>query len=336
MAELRQDIVTGCWVAVATERALRPTDFRKPVVSTAPSMDPAECPFCPGNERSTPLEVLAVRPEGSEPDTPGWQVRVFPNKYPAFESCEVCEPGTKLFPRQSAEGSHEVIVHSPDHEASLATMAVEEVELVLRVYRHRYDANCADPQIAYVQLILNHGRESGASLEHSHSQLFGVPLVPPLIRQELEGAERFERENGSCVFCSIIEAELEAGARVIASNETFVVIAPFASMFPFEVWILPREHQPSYGMIRDEQLGGFAEMVRFVLGRYREEFDDPPINYFIHSAPCGGGEYPFFHWHMEVVPRLTNLGSFELGTHMTINIVTPETATLTLGTDTLS
>lgn len=326
MGELRQDIVTGKWVVIATERAKRPTDF----AWTRPARLPSEvddCPFCPGHERMTPLEVLAVRPDDGEPNAPGWQVRVFPNKFPAFETGSGVEPVDGTFPMRAADGEHEVIVHSPDHSASLATMPAEEVELVLRVYRHRYRVNCDDPHVRYVHIIVNHGRESGASLEHSHSQLFGVPLLPPLLRWELDGASLFKDSKGECIYCRIISDELELDRRVITRSHAFVAIAPFASRFPFEVWILPRVHQESFEMIDEEQLDEFAEMVRDILGIYYDKFNNPPYNYYIHSAPCDGREHPYYHWHLEFAPRLTTLGAFELGTGMMINITTPETAT---------
>lgn len=325
MGELRRDAVTGRWVVVATERAKRPTDFTKAGTAEPPE-DRESCPFCPGHEMMTPLEVLAVRPPGSPPNTPGWQVRVFPNKYPAFESGPDVPAGGILTPRQPAEGAHEVIVHSPDHDLNLATMPPEEVELVLQVYRHRYVTNCEDPQVKYVHVILNHGRGSGASLEHSHSQLFGVPLVPVELAEELEGAADWHSRSGTCVFCDMAREELKLGDRVAGASERFVVLAPFASRFPFELWILPREHQPSFDMIDEEQFEDLARMLGDVLRRYRDRFDDPPVNYWIHTAPCDDASYPHYHWHLEVLPRLSTLGSFELGTGMMINVTTPEAA----------
>jgi len=325
MAELRQDIVTGSWVDVATDRALRPTDFSKPCEVTTPD-DIEKCPFCPGHEIMTPLEVLAIRPNDGEPNTPGWQVRVFPNKFPAFQSGEPTLDSEPMFPRRQADGSHEVIIHSPDHSARLATMPPDEVELVLRVYRHRYRANAEDAHVRCVHIIVNSGREAGASLEHSHSQLFGVPLVPPLLQQELAGASWYHSRQGECVFCRMISGEMDLLRRVVAKNRSFVAITPFASKLPFEVWIMPRTHQESFDLIDDSQLEELALMLRDILGLYNDRFGDVPFNYYIHSAPTDGSEYPYYHWHLELIPKLTTMGGFELGTSMWINVTTPEHA----------
>lgn len=324
MPELRQDIVTGNWVVHATERAMRPTDFE--VRRVAHKTNPQDCPFCPGNEVMTPLELFAVRPKGSEPNTPGWEVRVVPNKYPAFSEVEVLRGARDLFQRRQAEGLHEVIIHTPEHSLTLATMPCEKVELVLRVYRLRYHAASLDPIVRYVHIIVNHGFEGGASLEHSHSQLFGVPIIPALVQQELAGASWYEKSRGECVFCAIASKELEAGERVIFQSEHFVVIAPFASRYPFEVWIIPLSHGESYVTASDDELSDLAQVLKDVLRRFSDGFGDPPYNYYIHSAPVDGSEHPYYHWHIELMPRLSTIGSFEIGTQMMINTTTPEVA----------
>jgi UDPglucose--hexose-1-phosphate uridylyltransferase len=325
MAELRQDVITGLWVVVATDRALRPVNFSAACVVPTPD-DLEKCPFEPGHEVMTPLEVLAIRPNDSEPNASGWCVRVVPNKFPAFNMGNEEMDSDGLFPRRAADGSHEVIIHSPSHTESLGTMPVDEVELVLRVYRHRYRANAEDPHIRCVHIIVNKGREAGASLEHSHSQLFGMPLVPLLLQQELAGASWYQSRHEECVFCRLIADELAISRRIVAKNRSFVAIAPFASRLPYEVWILPREHQESFDMISETELEEFAEILSSTLGKYNEKFGDPPYNYYIHSCPTDGAEYPYYHWHLEMVPKLTTIGGFELGTSMMINITTPEHA----------
>lgn len=325
MAELRQDIVTGQWVVVATGRAVRPSAFERRG-SAPPVVDSGDCPFCPGHETMTPPELLAVRPGGGKPDSPGWRVRVVPNMFPAFGSGRPAAATTTFFPRMAAEGTHEVIIHTPRHDLSLATMSAEEVGVVMSVYRRRYLANADDPHVRYVHIIVNHGRESGASLAHSHSQVFGAPLVPPLVRQELEGASRFDAANSGCVFCRMVSEELARGERLIAQNGSFLVVAPFASRLPFEAWVIPRSHRESFGLSSDEELRDLAKILKDMLCRYRDRLGDPSYNCYIHSAPCDGSGYPYYHWHLEAVPRLTIPGSFELGTSMWINITTPEQA----------
>lgn len=274
----------------------------------------------------TPLEVLAIRPHDGEPNTPGWQVRVFPNKFPAFQTDGATRPSEPMFPRRPADGNHEVIIHSPDHQARLATMAPDEVELVLRVYRHRYRANAADAQARAVHIIVNHGREAGASLEHEHSQLFALPLVHPQLQQELAGASWYYSRHNSCVICDLVSSEMDLTHRVVAKNKSFVAVAPFASRLPYEVWIVPRDHQESFDMIDDSRLEDLALMLTDVLGKYDRKFFNPPFNYYIHSCPTDGAAYPYYHWHMELIPKLTIPGGFELGTSMWINVTTPEHA----------
>lgn len=324
MPELRQDVVTGNWTVVATERAMRPSDLSevKPVEISGPE----DCPFCPGNERMTPPELYALRPDGTPCDGPGWRMRVIPNKFPAFKHCEVVADSNVLFSRNPAEGTHEVIIHSPAHELRLADMPDEDVALLIELYRERYLINAADCDVNYVHIILNYGAEAGASLEHPHTQLFGIPLLPPYQKLELEGSSGYMDRTGSCVFCDLIAGEIEGEQRVVALNDKFVAITPFASRFPFEIWIIPRLHQPSFGLISDAQIKSFAEMLRDILGKLDRKFANPPLNYYIHSAPCDGQEYGCYHWHLECFPRVATPGGFEWGTEMMINVVTPEHA----------
>ena len=325
MAELRQDIVTGNWVVVASERALRPTSFKK-ACTVEPAGEPKDCPFCPGHELMTPLEVLSIREPGSAPDTPGWQVRVFPNKYPAFETGDAVGPSEPMFQRRPGDGTHEVIIDTPDHWKSIATMSEEEVALLLRVYRHRYMVSAEDPHVRYVHIIVNHGREAGASLEHSHSQLFGVPIVPPLPQQEQAGASWYSSRHEGCVFCDTLERELAVGERIIFEDNNFVAIAPWASRLPFEAWLIPRLHQESFGMITDEGIDAFSVALHRLLGYYIERFGDIPYNFYIHSSPTDGSSHQYYHWHLEIVPKLILTGAFELGTATMINVTTPEHA----------
>lgn len=324
MPELRQDIITGNWVVIAKERAMRPSDFS--VQSVCATEDLQNCPFCPGNEPMTPLELYAVRPKGSPPNSSDWEVRVIPNKYPAFIESEMFSSSKYNLPKRDSRGLHEVILHSPEHCLDIATLPREKVELVLRVYRIRYYSAGLDPEVKYVHIIVNHGMESGASLEHSHSQLFGMPFVPPLVQQELAGSSWHMKSRGNCIFCDLISLEMEEKERIVLQSDSFLAIAPFASRFPFEVWILPRIHRESFADATDEELEELSSVLKEVLRRYSEGFKNPPYNYFIHSAPTDGSDNSYYHWHIELFPRLTRLGAFELGTQMMINTTTPEVA----------
>lgn len=322
MPELRQNILTGKWVVVATERAVRPTHFFSSPHEE--SLDTKDCPFCPGNEAMTPPEVYALRLAASEPNGPGWEVRVVPNKFPAFAKGEGVRNSTSMYPRRGAEGAHEVIIHSPKHFSDISRMGEEEVEKVLRVYKNRYSFHSRQDFVRYIQIIVNHGVESGASIPHSHSQLFALPVVPPLIQEEIAGSLWHQKSRSKCALCDMVESELDAQERLITKNRHFIAFSPFAARFPFEAWIVPREHRESFEKIEEEELESMAFILKDVLSRYREKLGEVSYNYFIHTAPCDGSDYPYYHWHLETFPRTTIPGSFEAGTSMMINVTTPE------------
>ena len=326
MPEMRKDIVTRCWVVVATARARRPGDIIPCSEEIETSIEES-CPFCPGNEAMTPPEVMALRPPGSKPDTPGWSLRVVPNKYPAFTlEREDGSTSGNLYSRRPATGVHEVIVHSPSHTCDLDKLSEEEVINVVRAYKERYCLHASNPQIEYVQIIINSGQGSGASQDHPHSQLFGIPVVPPVIRNELAGSLRYQEQEGRCVFCDIIGREVEDGERIISDQGNFLVYAPFASRLPFEACIIPRHHESSLGDINESQMVELAATLKRTLARYEERLGGVAYNMYTHSVPCDGKEYSSYHWHMEILPRLTITGGFEWGTGIMINVVRPEDA----------
>ncbi|MCR4402445.1 MAG: galactose-1-phosphate uridylyltransferase [Firmicutes bacterium] len=329
MPELRLDPVTGRWVLVATERAKRPKDFvhgDPTTVKVRPERSDA-CPFCPGNEAQTPPEIFSFRQDGTQPDHAGWWVRGVPNKYPALTWKPTVQPSTSgVFAVKPATGAHEVIIESPIHNASPATMSYDQMAEVVRAYRHRYKSLAEEPEIKYILVFRNHGRDAGASLEHPHSQIAAVPLVPPVVLEELAGARHHYESTGRCVFCDIVSQELEAGARVVAETSAFIALEPYASKMPFETWVLPKAHSPSFEDLdpsRYRELGG---VLVDVLGALGAGLDDPPYNYILHTAPpherCEG----YYHWHIEIFPKLTVAAGFEFGMGVYINVTTPESA----------
>ena len=321
MPELRKEPVSGRWVIVATERAARPTDFE-----TRPQIIKSGfCPFCEGNEDKTPPEILAYRDNGAMPDTSGWRVRVVPNKFPALQTegeYLKCEEG--IYEMMNGIGAHEVIIESPRHIQSLTSLDNGNVEEVLLCYRDRLVDLKSDKRFVYGLLFKNVGFSAGASLEHTHSQLIVTPIVPPLVANEIANAKTFYQHRERCLFCDMIQQEIETDKRIVFSTDNFVVFAPYASRFPFEIWILPKKHESNFENLQGAEAEELAHVLKSVLTKLEATLDFPPYNYIIHSAPFNVTESEYFHWHIEIIPRLTNIAGFEWGTGFYINPTPPE------------
>jgi UDPglucose--hexose-1-phosphate uridylyltransferase len=273
----------------------------------------------------TPPEIFAFREEGSDPDSPGWQIRVVPNKFPALE--EAGETGHRLdgvYESMNGVGAHEVVVESPEHGRAFSDLPVETIKRLLFVFKMRMEELRKDPRFRYVVLFKNRGREAGASLRHSHSQIIALPIVPKRVAEEIAGGKQYFTRYGRCVFCDVIRQELERQARVVEENRDFVAIAPFAARFPFEAWILPRKHASDYGMIPQTQYQTLAEILSVVLKRINKVLRNPPYNLVFHTAPLADGELAHFHWHIEIIPKITRVAGFEWGTGFYINPMLPE------------
>jgi UDPglucose--hexose-1-phosphate uridylyltransferase len=311
-------------VAVATERARRPDSFSQAPKEAVAARD--ACPFCPGHESMTPPEVLAYRPAGSLPNTEGWWIRVVPNLYAAFRlDPDGQERLEGRFWQRDAIGACEVLISSPDHRAPTPRLPRRQVEEIVQSYVDRYRHHAQNPALEHVLILYNHGRPAGASLEHPHSQLYAISLVPPSFNDELAGARRFLAAQAGCAFCRTLEVERNAGARIIFENEAFVVFAPFAARTPFETWIMPRRHCASFGQIDlQREKPAFAEALQLTLSALDEGLNDPPFNYYIHSAPLKASVEQDYHWHLELIPKLSIAAGFELGTGIWINVVKPE------------
>lgn len=330
MSELRQDPVTGRWVIIATERGQRGTDFHFEPVHSAP--DPA-CPFCEGHEHMTERELLAVRPPGSAADAPGWSVRVVPNQFPVVQADAADPAGGGVNPsvdgvliRMPGAGAHEVIIESPRHEATLATLTDAAVEEVLWVARERVRDLTRDRRVRSVIVFKNHGGAAGASLAHSHSQIVALPIVPRELRDEVDGAAAYHQRHGRCVFCDLLRQELAGGRRVIAETAGVVAIAPYAARFPFETWLVPVRHQSSFEDAPRLEIASLAPVLGDILRRMNSVFRDPPYNLLIHTAPAGEAVADSYHWHVEVIPRLTRVSGFEWGSGIFMNPTAPEDA----------
>ena len=324
MPELRKDPITDRWVIIATERARRPADFVREPASTTPSG--RFCPFCAGNESKTPPEVLAYR-NGSGANQPGWSLRVVPNKFPVLEiEGELGREGEGLFDRMQGVGAHEVVIESPDHILNISELNEKAVEQVLWAFRDRVRDLKNDRRLRYVLLFKNQGTAAGATLEHTHSQLIALPVVPKRVQEEVEGSKNYYDFKERCVFCDLIRQEGKSGARVITETDRFIVLAPYAARFPFETWILPRHHRSHYEDIDAQQLENLAWVLKTTLRKIDKVLERPPYNFLIHTAPLQEAANPWFHWHIEIIPHLTRVAGFEWGTGFYINPTPPEEA----------
>ena len=321
MPELRKDPITGRWVIISTDRAKRPSDFaREPVVTRG-----GFCPFCYGNEDKTPPEIIAYRPDGSARNTPGWTLRVVPNKFPALGiEGSLDKQGEGLYDKMNGIGAHEVIIETPEHDKTLAQLADKRVEDIFWAYRDRIVDLKNDKRFKYILIFKNHGLAAGASLEHSHAQLIALPVVPKRVREEVDSCKTYYTLKERCIFCDMIRQEMESGVRIIAENGNFLSVAPFAPRFPFETWILPKAHGSAFENAPSHIYESLAKILKDFLLRMDKVLDSPSYNYIIHTSPVGEEANAYYHWHLEMMPKLTKVAGFEWGTGFYINPTPPE------------
>jgi UDPglucose--hexose-1-phosphate uridylyltransferase len=324
MPELRKDPIVGRWVIIAHERAKRPHDFK----SEGPPPDSAgSCPFCEGQEDKTPPEIMAYRNFGSRPNGPGWRIRVVPNRFPALTiEGGLHKRGDGIYDMMAGVGAHEVIIESPEHHQSMATLREENIREVLWIYRDRLVDLRRDSRLVHGMLFKNVGAAGGASLEHTHSQLIVTPIVPVSVWEEMTGALEFYSYRGRCIYCDMVHQELATEKRVVLDSAHFTAFCPFASRFPFETWILPKTHSCHFENIPKPAVDDLSHVLHQVLNKLELALDRPAYNYIVHTAPFDQSELPHYHWHIEVIPRLTKVAGFEWGSGFYINPVPPEDA----------
>jgi UDPglucose--hexose-1-phosphate uridylyltransferase len=322
--ELRIDPLTGLRVVLAPQRSERPLSFQP---SEVHAQAREQCPLCEGREDWTPPETWALRPGGGPADTPGWAVRAVPNKFPLLTPGGAQEPvdplaegrgEPQLFSSAPATGVHEVIVHTPEHLSSMSDLDPAQTERAVQGWQERARAL---EEFAYVHIMVNEGQAAGASLEHTHAQAYGLGFVPTVVARE---RERFTAHNtrtmGGCLLCDALQEEVRRRDRLIAVDDDAVLLAPFASRMPYELQLVPRVHERHFA---DAAATG-ARLLHDGLSRLRRNLGaPPPLNLWVRTAPRGAEN---FHWHIDVVPRLTQLAGFELGTGVNVNIVAPERA----------
>jgi UDPglucose--hexose-1-phosphate uridylyltransferase len=323
MPELRKDPIVGRWVIIATDRAKRPEAPKQELAPTKTEY----CPFCEGQEDKTPHEILAYRDRNTRGNEKGWRVRVVPNRFPALQiEGELQKRGDGMYDKMNGVGAHEVIIECPQHEASLAALSEENIREVLWVYRDRLVDLKKDPRLVYGMVFKNVGAAAGATLEHTHSQLIVTPIVPINVWEEMSGSLEFFNYRGRCIFCDMIQQELSSEKRIVLDTPNFLAFAPYAARFPFETWIVPKHHNSHFENIQKTEVDELGTVLKTILLKLEVALDRPAYNYIIHNSPFDTQALPHYHWHIEVIPRLTRVAGFEWGTGFYINPVPPEQA----------
>lgn len=325
MSELRRDPLRGHWSIIAAERGKRPSDYER---RDEPSDSAESCPFCPGHEYATPPELMATRIGGTPPNTPGWSNRLVPNRYPALgrDPDPVPDDG-RLTERRRGFGSHEVLVATPDHTRHWSRLTVDQWDRLLSICQHRMSELWRDAQVKHVTLFINHGAAAGASRQHPHMQLMALPLVPPVL-ETLNARFRAQYAvSETCLMCDIIADEEKERARIVSDDLAYVTFAPFASRVPYELCIAPRAHRGSFLSVPNGERRRFALHLRGVLERLQALAADVPFNFVLHTV-CAAEPDPKapFHWHAEILPRLSSQAGLEWGSGMYLNAVAPEQA----------
>lgn len=319
LSQLRQDLVTGDWVVISTIRSKRPDEFARQdqVVVTSKEED---CLFCDPEKSKQGKDTLIYNTDAGD-----WSLRVFPNKFPAFSQPKgkIAHQTEGPFFWMEGVGYHEVFV-TRDHQQSIGQMEIWQVAELVDAFQTRYLDLMNKKSVRYVDIFHNHGPSAGGHIFHPHSQLMAIPVVSPYVQSELDGAERYWRENKKCVYCSMAEWELEEKKRVIFENDQMLVFCPFASRANFEMWIVPKKHQPYFERIDDGEKFSVGEALHEALRKLNKALDNPDYNFYVHTSPCDGKDYPHYHWHIEILPKLNIWAGFELSTGVEISTIEPE------------
>lgn len=321
MSELRKDPIIGRWVIISTERGKRPMDF----APTTEHKRGGFCPFCQGNEDKTPKEIYAIRKDPSSPNKEGWSLRVVPNKFPALKiEGNLAKEGVGVYDMMSGIGAHEVIIESPNHDDTMSSLSIADIKNLMRAFKDRMIDLKKDKRFKYVLVFKNHGIEAGASLEHSHSQLIALPIIPKRVVEELVGAKQYYGYKDRCIYCDIVRQEIRDQVRVISENSHFLAIAPFAPKAPFETWILPKNHLSSFESTADDYSEPLAKIFSEILKKLDKVLNYAPYNFILHTSPFVNNDNEYYHWHFEIMPKLTRVAGFEWGSGFYINPTPPE------------
>lgn len=332
MPELRKDPIIGRWVIISTERARRPDQFGGGSQEGAVEKP---CPFCEGKETHTPPEIYAVRPKAGTANGPGWELRVVPSIAPFLRiEGDLDRRGKGIYDLMNGIGAHEVVIETNQHTYNMADLSEEQISKVITCYIERIRDLEKDIRFKYALVFKNYGVVAGAGgIRHARSQLIATPVNPKRVKEELVGARNYFDYHERCVFCDIIKQELQHKDRLILDIDGFIAIAPFAARFPFEVWIMPKKHSCDFTALENRERLDLGRILKKVLQKLKKGLDDPPYNYVLHTAPFRRPKAGYwksidndYHWHIEIMPRLTRVAGFEWGTGFYICPLPPEEA----------
>lgn len=323
MPQLRKDPVLKQWVIISPERGKRPSDFKK---TEQQEDDSANCPFCEGRESMTPDETMAFRTAGTGANQKGWWVRVIPDSAPILKpEADSGREGIGMFDAMNSIGVHEVVIESPRHGLNIQNSTIEQVREVIWAYKQRLLEIKKNPLYKHFMIVKNSGI-GASSFSHSHSHIVATPIIPKRIEEELEGAREYYHYHDRCLFCDIIKQESKDGQRVVHEDQDYIVFCPFASRFPFEMEITPKFHMPFFELIENNQVHGLATALQTALKKLEALLPGQPFNFVLHTSPCSDSYRDFYHWHMELIPKLTKIAGFEWGSGFYINPTSPEDA----------
>ena len=324
MSELRRDPIGGRWVIVDTDHPHKPEDYEyEPQVYKG-----GTCPFCYGNESMTPPEVDAIRDSHTSPNTSGWQVRVVPNKFPALQvEGDIERRGIGMYDMSNGVGAHEVLIETPYHQKDISDLLNHEVENFISMYCRRALDLAKDRRFKYIMIFKNLGSAAGASLEHPHTQIIALPMIPKSALEEIKGASNYFEYRERCIFCDIIRQETQENERLVLDNKHFLAFCPFVSRFPFEIWIIPKKHSSLFCYMAPEEIPSLAQILRDIITKLKKLFPNVSYNYILHSSPVNGdGPTEGYHWHIEFMPKLTRTAGFEWGSGFYLVATPPELA----------
>ena len=324
MPQLRQSIITGDWVVIAPERAKRPDEYHRPADSIKREAAGPECVFCPESEAYQKLRLKDFESE---------RIYIVPNKFPAFLEdkgglSQRSYEQENFYRAKGSIGGHDVIIIK-DHTKGLLELDVATLEEMFSMIAKRYQY-FAGKNVEYPMAIYNHGPEAGASIVHPHAQLFASPIVPNIVGRELETTKKYYELNGACAFCDLVTHELKNKIRLIGENQDYLVFTFYAARFPFESWVVPKVHQSRFENEPPAKMHSLAQILGDVFPKYNKILRDPPLNFFLHSIPNSIESADYYHWHLEIAPRVAMYGGYELGSGVVIDVMNPEDAAIYL------